>query len=246
MPHKIESRVTDTTKTQIDAIFTNTDNTFATGTMSTMVSDHYSPFVIIDNCKSPSIPEYITFRNTCPDNISKVVEELSKIEWQLEDKPINMAYNELINKINDIYNKHCPLKQRKVDLDKMALQPFMTQGLLVSRATKNKMIANYNRKRTPEKREKLREYVKLYKKICKASDLKENEDFIKANHNNSRKIWQLAKNRLGLNRLQDSLTNSLVSVDNKVINGDSNIANHLNEFFVNIGTDLPDRIYRGQ
>ena len=94
-----------------------------------------------------------------------VREELSSIEWNLDDLPVNVAYNTLITKIRDTYDKYCPLKKRKVDLDKMAIQTFMTKGLLTSRVTKNKLIANYNRKRTPEKREKLRAYVKIFKQL---------------------------------------------------------------------------------
>ena len=126
----------------------------------------------------------------------------------------------------------------------MAIQTFMTQGLLVSRITKNKMIANYNRKRTPEKRAKLREYVKIFKQVCRASDLMDTENFLKLNNGNSRKIWQLAKGKLGLTKLQDSLTDSMVDSNGKTLDNDKDIADNLNNFFVNIGSDLTKNIPR--
>lgn len=93
------------------------------------------------------------------------------------------------------YDKHCPLKKRKVNRDKIALQPFMTKGLLILRQTKNTMFSSYLKKRTPLKRERLREYVALYKKLCRLSEQIDLEKFINDNPNNSRKIWQLAKGK---------------------------------------------------
>ena len=160
----------------------------------------------------------------------------------MDNLDTNAAYNKLISTIQDAYDKHCPLKTRKVDIDKMAIQSFMTEGLLVSRTTKNKMIANYNRKRTPEKREKLREYVRIYKRVCRASDRIDTENFVKQNYGNGRKLWQMAKGKLGLTRLQDSLTDKMKLNDGTISTDDQQIANNLNEFFINIGTDLTKQI----
>ena len=242
LPHALPSRVTDTSSTQIDAIFCNSNSTEATGTFATMISDHYNPYIVVNNCKLNDPPTYITFRNTKEENMNLVREELSSIEWNLDDLPVNVAYNTLITKIRDTYDKYCPLKKRKVDLDKMAIQTFMTKGLLTSRVTKNKLIANYNRKRTPEKREKLRAYVKIFKQLCKLSDIMDTETFLKNNANNSRKIWQMAKGKLGLSRLQDSLTESMTDENGTLLTKDKDIADNLNKFFVNIGTDLTKTI----
>ena len=70
------------------------------------------------------------------------------------------------------------------------------------------------------------------------------EAFIKQNSSNSRKIWQMAKGKLGLTRLQDSLTDEMKGPDNKLLDSDIEIANNLNEFFVNVGTDLTKNIPR--
>ena len=64
------------------------------------------------------------------------------------------------------------------------------------------------------------------------------ESFLKENHDNSRKIWQMAKGKLGIDRLQDSLTDKLLLDNGSEITGDQNIADTLNEYFVNIGTDI--------
>ena len=244
LPHLVESRVTDTTKTQIDAIFCNSDLTDSTGTFTTMISDHFSPYAIINKGKTDKPPEFISFRNVKPENLKLVNAELANITWNLDKLTTNEAYNTLITTIQTVYDKYCPLKKRKVDLDKMALQSFMTKGLLVSRVTKNNLIANYNKNRTPAKREKLREYVRIFKKVCRASDLMDTESFLNANAGNSRKIWQMAKGKLGLTRLQDSLTNSMMKQDGTIITNDTDIADNLNNFFVNIGSDLTKDIPR--
>ena len=244
LPHNIESRVTDTSNSQIDAIFSKCNNTEATGTFATTLSDHYNPYIVLNNCKLNTPPEFITFRNTKPENINLVKKDLAQHPWDLDELPVNEAYNSLISSIKGIYDKHCPSKKRKVDIDKMAIQSFMTKGLLVSRVTKNKMIANYNRKRTPEKREKLREYVKIFKSLCKLSDLMDTETFLKANSGNGRKIWQMAKGKLGMTRLQDSLTDSMIDEQGKILTNDTDIANNLNTFFVNVGSDLTANIPR--
>ena len=244
LPYAVPSRVTDSSSTQIDAIFCNSNITEATGTFATMISDHYNPYIVINNCKLNDPPAYITFRNTKEENMNLVRNELSAYEWNLDNLPVNVAYSTLINKIRDTYDEHCPLKKRKVDLDKMAIQTFMTKGLLTSRVTKNKLIANYNRKRTPEKREKLRTYVKIFKQLCRLSDAMDTETFLKNNANNSRKIWQMAKGKLGLTRLQDSLTETMTDDKGLTLTNDKDIADNLNKFFVNIGSDLTKNIPR--
>ena len=244
LPHKVPSRVTDNTSSQIDAIFCNVKNIELTGTFSTLFSDHYNPFAIVNNGRLANRPEFITFRNTKPENIKAVNQDLLATKWDLEDLTVNEAYDSLISTIKTVYDRHCPNKKRKVDIDKMGLQSFMTKGLLVSRITKNKMIANYVRKRTPEKRDKLREYVKIFKKVCRASDLMDTESFLKTNSNNSRKIWQMAKGKLGLSKLQDSITNEMFNEDKVLLTNDNDIADNLNKFFVNIGSDLTKSIPR--
>ena len=47
----------------------------------------------------------------------------------------------------------------------------------------------------------------------------------------------MAKGKLGLSRLQDSLTNT-IDDNGTIVNGDANIANNLNKYFTNIGVNL--------
>ena len=190
------------------------------------------------NSLQPKTPEFLTFHNLSQEHIQRVKNDLENFNWDFDDKDTNECYDQLISEIVQTYDKHCPLKKRKVDKNKIAIKSFMTNGLLTSRKTKQTMINNYCKKRTPEKRERLREYVKIYKQTCRLSDLMDTEKFIVDNKNNCRKIWKLAKGKLGIDRLQDSLTDKLLLENGNEITGDQNMANVLNEYFINVGHDI--------
>lgn len=238
LPHKVPSRLGDNTDTLIDGIFLRTNDARATGTFSTIFSDHFCPFVILKQATKPKTPEFITFRNLSADMIEKVNTELTNHTWDFDNKCTNDSYNHLITKIVSTYDEFCPLKKRKVDLNKVALKSSMTNGILTSRKTKQTMINSYAKKKTPEKKERLRAYVKIYKQVCRLSDLMDTEKFINENQTNSRKLWAMAKGKLGTEKVKDTLTDKLVLDNGAVIMGDENIANTLNEFFVNIGHDI--------
>lgn len=92
MPHKIQSRETEHSSTTIDGIFSNRKTTIGTGTFATTISDHYSPFIILNEISNPSLPEFITFPNTKPENIANIINELKLEKWSFAGQTVNVAY----------------------------------------------------------------------------------------------------------------------------------------------------------
>ena len=109
------SRITINSCTLIDNIFTNQINYSAdSGLLITDISEHLPIFVL---CKFElEKNKYKVFRNVRSlkeDNVLMFIESLKQEQWErvLSSDDVNIAYANVINTLNTLYNLHCPVKK---------------------------------------------------------------------------------------------------------------------------------------
>ena len=85
-------------------------------------------------------------------------------------------------------------------------------------------------------------YIGIYNSTLKLSEAWYYNEMYNSNYRNPRKLWSLTKDNLGVSRLQDELPTTMKGGNKTSIKGDKNIANALNNHFVNIGTTLTAKL----
>ena len=139
----VPTRLTETSSTLIDHIFTNIDKHDCTaGTLITDISDHFSNFFISKiNSQPQHLPHTVTYRPTNDHLIENLNRCLSEYDWNDVTSTLNVdeAYNIFINKITDAINKHLPMKTIKFNKNKHKGNPWITRGILNSLKTKEKL-----------------------------------------------------------------------------------------------------------
>ena len=143
------TRITESTATIIDNILTNNDEDIAPSTiLITNVSDHF-PTILSANLDleipKSSTKKFIYKRINSNENISKLKQKLSDVNWQekLDNNDVNVDYDKFIEMFDVLYDECIPLKKCTTNRKKDPLSPWITKGLLKSINKKNKLYKYY-------------------------------------------------------------------------------------------------------
>ena len=247
----LPTRVTETTATLIDHIFTNINNDKClAGTLLTDISDHFSNFIFIKETPNESYPSAThTYRVINDKNIENLNRSISCYDWSelYETEDANIAYNMFEKTISELIEYHLPTKQIKFNKFKHKINPWMTKGILKSVKTKESLyIKMIKSKQTPSflnKKEKYKTYNLIFSKCVKlAKDSYWNELFLSTKHD-MKKTWQninkLINKNSQCNQFPESFSDGTCQYKTNV-----EIANGFNNYFINIGNslaqDIPD------
>ncbi len=133
-------------KSLIDHILLNINClNLSSGTLIRDISDHFFTFVVppARYKNSPQTHKFVQSRNYSLQNLNNFKTELSIADWtnvtSLNDA--NLAYNEFWKTYEACHNANFPFIRQRFNKNFHKKQPFMTQGLLVSRNTKNNFIS---------------------------------------------------------------------------------------------------------
>ena len=137
------TRITSHTKTLIDHIYTNTlTSQITSGIALYDISDHLPIFCII-NTPIKRNKEKRSYRNFEHFNTELYLNDMRQIDWN--DKCCNLNNNlnkttqDIINVINEVTNKHAPIKEASQSKLRQFNKPWITSGILKSIKTKQKM-----------------------------------------------------------------------------------------------------------
>ena len=138
----LPTRVTDTSSTLIDQIWTSQiENNVSNYVLKTDITDHY-PVISVFKCDKylANNPTYITKRILNQDSIDKFCNILSKINWSevMACTCPNKAYNSFHNTFKEYFDKCFPVKNIKLN-SKKERSPHITQGLKNSIREKNRL-----------------------------------------------------------------------------------------------------------
>ena len=84
------------------------------------------------------------------------------------------------------------------------------------------------------------DYVNLYYKVVRVAKAKYWQAFFEENYTNTKIIWQETNKALGRGNKSQSFPKTFI-VNGTEIQGDENLANAFNDFFVSVGTSLADK-----
>ena len=245
------TRITAHTATLIDNIYTNDSekiNNSINRIILTDISDHL-PIIHMcnmDNYKQIKSIDKTRYTRTINDeSIRNVTDEIRGLTWEeilnANTNPDN-AYNNFLEIYLTAYEKHFPQKLIKNRIDKNR-SPWMTNGLLKSVKRKNKLYKTFLKNPSGKNETKYKKYKNKLNHIIKISKkIYYEEKFIKYK-SNAKMVWKTLNELLNKKRKNRELPREFFeSNSSNTIQDPLEIANKFNEYFVNVGPKLAEKI----
>ena len=138
------TRITNTSSTLIDNIFSNNfSNETTNGILYYDISDHLPIFMInnkVDISKETNDNEPKYRRIESENNIASLNSDLAQAEWQdvFNENNINHAYDKFLHKLLFYYDKNIPLVKTKTK--ERVKNPWITKGILRSIHIRNRLF----------------------------------------------------------------------------------------------------------
>ena len=239
------TRVTPTSCTLIDHIFTNNlndSNCTSQGILCSDISDHYSIFHISDLRVKPNTEnDYFIKRNINQTTREKFKQEVSNVDWNYitNSSDAQIAYILFHDKITKIYNSSFPFI--KVKKRYSSRKPWLTDDLKVAIIEKNKMHETCRRRRNNSLIKC--EYKKTRNKVnhlIKNAERRHYHDMLNEHKGNLKKSWSIIKTVIN-KRKHKPLATKFRQGDT-IIEDKVTIAEHFNKYFVNVGATLANKI----
>lgn len=235
---KEATRVTCTTKTCIDTIFSNFKLDIQPKVCELGFSDHKGVLVTL-----PKISQnpnkaiyYMEKRIFNGKNVNYFMYELQQINWNTiirQENNINTNYNIFENVLKDILNKCIPKKSMKIKEN--SKNTWITKGLRNS--CKNKRLLKLLVLQTDD--QVLHRYYKTYEKTLKILVNKckklNNAYRIKNSSNKVRTMWQIVNEQTKKHTKRNQNIVLSININNKIISDPHSIACEFNQFLASIG-----------
>jgi hypothetical protein len=243
------TRISDTSSTLIDNIFTNsTQHKMSSAIVYSSISDHL-PIALHFETKliKNTLPNIIKKRIFDADSIAKFHVELANIENWFDvfnqchvNSDTNAAYKCFQTKYTDIFDKHFPLKTIKLSHRLTPRHPWMTKGLVRACLKKSKLYGLYKKSDSVVDKTRYETYKKHLERLLNTAEKTYYSDRFKCISGDLRKTWRLIGDLTG--KVQRENVVGPFIVDGTTITDKKEIVEKLNEYFVNIGEKLSTSI----
>ncbi|KAF9823620.1 hypothetical protein SFRURICE_009165, partial [Spodoptera frugiperda] len=236
---KSPTRISTTTSTCLDLIFTNFNNKNNYTTIEELgFSDHSATILhmqIKNTNHSKQIIWYTKKRIFNEDNINKFKSEIGKHKWQdiiTTNKTIDENYTNFKNILIKNLNQCIPIQ--KIKLKTNPKKHWLTKGIKI--ACKNKRLLKILTTKTNEPI--LTNYYKQYEKILKKT-VRTSKKLLYINKlnkstNKTKTMWGIINEKTN-KTIKREKSNLKLNIDNNTITEPKHIANIFNNFFVSIG-----------
>jgi hypothetical protein len=167
---------------------------------------------------------------------------MSQADWNpvIQKSNINKAYDEFWSKYNAIFEQKFPLHRTRFNKNVHKLQNFMTNGLLVSRNTKNVLHKTSIADPTDANIKKYKDFKTIYQRVSRAAKKLYFSSKLEANVNNPKKTWETLNEILGKNKKSETLDK--ICKNGVTVTDPVEIANCFNTFFTAVGQQISDSV----
>jgi hypothetical protein len=200
------------------------------------LSDHFITYICPQlGTPKAKVSETIVSRDFSMQNLNKFRLDLGVASWNnvLESDEADSAYDCFWSTYKNLYKTNFPLKRKRFNKNFNPLNKFMTQGLITSRRTKNKLHATAVSVPTDANINRYKAYETIYQRLVRAAKKLFITNQLNENASNPKKTWQILHEILGKKGKTDSV--SQINVDGVTFSEDLQVANQFNSFFTNAG-----------
>ena len=239
------SRITSHCATLIDNIFTNVlDNNIISGLLINDITDHL-PVFIVYNCNynktSKDIrPQYRRVRTE--ESMIALENNLIAYDWDsiYKENDVNIAYDKFGKSFKQLYDKNCPVREDRRK-NKHKNDPWISKGLQNACKKKNTLYREFVKHRTKEAENKYKKYKNKLTSIIRICKKEYYSTILENNKNNIKSIWTILNNVIR-DTPRHITYPQYFSENDKKINKMEEVVNQFNNYFVNIGPNLAEKI----
>ena len=237
------TRVTETTSTLLDHIYTNNkDIVSQSGVIETGISDHFMVYCTRKITKG-QIGKHNSVKLRSMKNYCKeiFIEKLQGIQWSvvLESRNVNEAWESFKSIFTQTVDDVAPEKEIRV---KSRSEPFINNEILELIYERDNMLLKANLDKN--NRDLRVEYNKLRNKVTK-SIRKARVDYfcnkIEENKNNPKQLWKQFKS-IGYSNKSKEKNRIVLDIDDKKCFDSKTIADFMCNFFTNVAKTLQNKI----
>ena len=245
----LPTRITDTSNTLIDNIFTSTMNcSSVSGNLTVALSDHLPQFLILNTDCSPDFKPKPPFRRDWSKfNEATFKAEFDRVDWknllEIEKGDVDASFNAFLVRFSSLYDKHVPLKQLTRRQSNLLLKPWITKGILTSSRIRDSLNDDYLKTSDPVLKAFLRGRYKFYRNrivsLTRASKKLYYSRYFLQNSGNLRKLWQ------GVRQIISSpLSYSCFSlnINDSLSSKPEEVSESFNDFFSTIADKIRSKI----
>ena len=187
------TRITASSATLIDNIFTNHIENLdhsTQGLLVTDVSDHYPIFHINKRLYTGESDIYVTKRIFSERNKQAFKIALNELDWNeiYEASETNNAFHRFHDILGTLLNKHFPKVRIKRKYNNR--KPWLTDSLRMSIKTKNELYYCYKRINCVKNEVKYKTYKSKLQKLLKVAEKQYYQELLMKYKNNMKKSWE--------------------------------------------------------
>jgi len=155
----------------------------------------------------------------------------------------NSSLSTLLTSVENVLNKHAPLKTLSKRQERIQSKPWITKGLLRSIRTKNKLYTNLHKKSVQDdhKWAEFRKYRNKLNRLIEKSKVNYYMQEIASSNNNS-SLWKTIKNILNKGHKKQVHLQDLQNEDGKLTKSSKESADKINTYFSVVGKTLASKI----
>jgi len=243
----LSSRITKTSKTAIDHIYTNCRSvpglSLKCGLLTADISDHMCNFLFVLSPVIKLSKERPFIRMHTAKNLDRYLLDLSIYNWDelfcLND--VNDAFDLFTTTLTSIYNKNFPLVMASKKYVKN--KSWITLGLRTSILKKQKLYKKWIKSGLQKDYQAYRLYSNLLRKLLRRAEASYYCNVLDPRYNSIKQIWHTLNKTFNPNKKQSHLTvKKLTLDDDTVLDKEVSIAESFNNYFCNIGSDLASKL----
>ena len=237
------TRITNHSATLIDHIYTNSpEKVIKSGICLADISDHLPCFCTVST-KLPAFIHERYYRDFSHFDKDLFEIDLANIDFYnlVQGEDVNVNMNNIANALQEITNKHAPIRQVTNSKKRQLKKPWISNGILNSIKRKQKLFKSHFLSHDPAK-------VKFYKafnnKLNKIKQIaKQNyfTDQFNINKDNIKTTWKLIGMIINRKRKANPVINKLL-YNNKCYTDKLSICEQLNAYFINVGPSLSSQL----
>ena len=256
VPHiTLPTRITSHSNTLIDNIFSNDPNFLegVSGNFTISISDHLPQFLIMPRKNNhPPKKHNIQKRDIKSINKESLVADFLNTNWHevlsIPKMDVNQSYACFDKSVNEIIDKHAPLKKLNKKELKLREKPWITPDIIKTIKIRDKLLRSYIKANEGKHKEQLhKEYKKCRNKIVsmiRNSKKMHFQNYFAENAKDIKKTWNGIKNIINIRTSTKTQPTSIL-IDQHLENNPTKIAEGFNSYFSSIAEKLQQNIIFG-
>ena len=226
----------------LDNIYTNDPHNGQSGVFKWDTSDHYLIFTIREESAVLEREQYREKRDYKMQNVSNFKKMLKNKNWfHMYDIPdIGTAFSYFMSYIISIYNMNFPIKKIKIKYNNR--NEWITKTLKEEIVERESLLTHAKRFPTNDNIEKYKIFKNTNLSRQRAAERNYYKEQLELNETDLRKSWSIIKTIIGKEDKLKRMKHIDFIIDDRLIDDPVIIANHFNDYFIHVGSNLAKHI----